>query len=235
MRTYDTPFGKLPSVTTILSLLDKPGLALWYGKHGTKKAKELTRAAGDRGSAVHAYAEHAYKQGGGTLDTPKSALSYCRSFMKLFEVYHVAPLLLEKVVYSKDGYAGTLDFAGDDGITVVLDWKTSKRIYFSHAMQVSAYAWAAREMGLIHSPILPAIVRLKEDGKFPEIKEVPEWERIYSEAWLPLVAVFQASQKPARWLRKVSLCETGKEELLANKTIKETSSASCVSAPALGS
>lgn len=57
-RLYITPEGNLPSMTSILSVLDDGGgLDSWRDRVGHEEADRITREAGDRGNALHDYNE----------------------------------------------------------------------------------------------------------------------------------------------------------------------------------
>jgi hypothetical protein len=52
-RTYHTPSGDLPSVTTVLSILSRDDIAAWRERVGFEKADEVLRRAGVRGTRFH--------------------------------------------------------------------------------------------------------------------------------------------------------------------------------------
>jgi len=57
-RFYVTPEGNFyPSITTILSLQDKPGLKKWRETVGEKEAKRISQDSMRIGTAVHQMAE----------------------------------------------------------------------------------------------------------------------------------------------------------------------------------
>ena len=111
-------------------------------------------------------------------------------------VYH-APL----------GYAGQLDFLAADaeGNPVLVDWKTSKAVYWNHSLQVVAYAKALREMrrGTVSAM---RIVRIgREDADF-EVREIPraDWKRLGSlfEACIPLSDAMREGERDYRKTRR---------------------------------
>jgi hypothetical protein len=114
----------------------------------------------------------------------------------------------ELMVYHAElGYAGQLDFlaADRDGNPVLVDWKTSKSIYWNHHLQVVAYAKALHAMGrgVVSSM---RIVRIgREDAEF-EVCEIPrdDWKRLGSlwECCIPLAEAFDAAQKDYRKRQK---------------------------------
>jgi hypothetical protein len=66
-RLYDTPGGKLPSVTTILDKTKpaeaKAALEQWRKNVGHAKAQQITTEAANRGTRMHTYLEHYVKTG----------------------------------------------------------------------------------------------------------------------------------------------------------------------------
>jgi hypothetical protein len=56
-RVYLIGNNKYPSVTTILGVINKPGLMYYYGKHGTKKAQTLSNHFRIMGIRLHKYIE----------------------------------------------------------------------------------------------------------------------------------------------------------------------------------
>ncbi len=110
-------------------------------------------------------------------------------------VYH-APL----------GYAGQLDFLAADaqGNPVLVDWKTSKSVYWNYNLQVVAYAKALREMGRGTVSAM-RIVRIgREDAEF-EVHEVPRdpdgtWRSLglLFESLVPLSDAFRVAERDYR-------------------------------------
>ena len=57
-RTYFTPDGDFPSITTILGkTANQPWLQAWKDKVGEEEANRISKKATDRGTLVHEYAE----------------------------------------------------------------------------------------------------------------------------------------------------------------------------------
>ena len=150
-RVYETPQGRFPSVTTVLSKTgNKLEILKWRESIGDKKADEILRVACARGDGTHLNAEHWLK----TREEPKLNLMtrrYWRS-MRPFLDQVDRPLLIEGAVWHKDGYAGTLDCLatltefGDEPI--LCDWKTADRPktrdrLYDYSLQCAAYVKAA--------------------------------------------------------------------------------------------
>src|SRR4051812_12475871 len=51
-RHYVINGERLPSVTTILGVLDKPGLAIWRGNVGNAEAARISKEATDHGTEI---------------------------------------------------------------------------------------------------------------------------------------------------------------------------------------
>jgi genome maintenance exonuclease 1 len=64
-RLYDTPGGKLPSVTTVLEKTKpeekKQALQEWRNRVGHAQAQAITTEAANRGTRMHTYLEHYVK------------------------------------------------------------------------------------------------------------------------------------------------------------------------------
>jgi len=53
-RKYQTPEGiNLPSITTVLSILSRDGIAAWRKRVGEEEANRISRVASTRGTKVH--------------------------------------------------------------------------------------------------------------------------------------------------------------------------------------
>jgi hypothetical protein len=57
---YQIAGKTVPSVTTVLGVLDKEGLTKWYGRLGLEEAERQKNEAADFGSKVHAAIEAVY-------------------------------------------------------------------------------------------------------------------------------------------------------------------------------
>jgi len=189
-RFYTIDGTEYPSVTTVLSILDKgENLLSWSAEQACKyisqnlnsgmsldvlfenariNFKAVRDEAGDIGSEVHGLIEQNIK--GQWVDTknlrPESRKAFF-AFLNWRREHKVNFIHLEMTVYSKKfAYAGTLDTVLEyEGKRFVCDWKTSGSIYDTFPLQVASYREAAKEMG-IHTDG-EIIVRLdKNTGKF---------------------------------------------------------------------
>jgi hypothetical protein len=152
------------------------------GREG--KAKTPTselKGAADRGTSIHDMAEKLAKDLFSTGQMPKKAsirsdlTGYAEALWKFYnervkdklEVVHVEVT----VVSLSNQYAGTLDLIlhnPKSGEFYIIDWKTSKAIYESHLLQITAYEHAAREQEWIprDAASYATVVRLGADGNY---------------------------------------------------------------------
>jgi hypothetical protein len=157
---------RFPSVTTILSVINKPAIPRWAAKSVAEyaiknhhvwsqldgpAAVDLLKGAPWRytsermnlGTAVHEAVErYILKQPAVTW--PADIAPYMASFERFLEEWRPRFESTETSVYSRThGYAGTLDMlVWIDGELILLDVKTGKRAYPEAGLQLNAYARA---------------------------------------------------------------------------------------------
>lgn len=158
-----------PGVTTLLGKgLPKPALPYWSAKTvaeyvvdnpetvdnlrslGRGPAVAALKAipwqardeAAVRGTDVHSLAEDVIH--GREVDVPEHILAHVEGYVKWLDTFAVEPVLTERQVANRSlWYAGTFDAIVRIGGEVwLLDWKTSKGVYGSTALQVAAYEGA---------------------------------------------------------------------------------------------
>ncbi|MFI7096417.1 hypothetical protein [Streptomyces lydicus] len=164
---------KVPGVTSIVGMLPKDFLTFWAAKESATAAvdnwdivsdlvkrdpagaidylknahRRKSKAASDLGSAAHDLFE---RQARGETINLRHVHADVKPHVRWFDEFlqEIQPefLHLEETVWSDTfQYAGSFDaIAVVDGETVVLDWKTSKSVYDSVALQLSAYRYADR-------------------------------------------------------------------------------------------
>lgn len=170
-RIYNTPDGKFPSVTTVLSILSEDAIAAWRARVGEEEANRVSGRASARGTKVHSIIED-YLNGKETTDY----LPHIRQSLA-----NVEPILdsrigrifgIEVPLYSRHlGLAGRCDAIAEfDGVISIVDWKTSrypksKDKISNYFCQMSAYAimWEERT-GM---PITNLVVVMDVDGHEP--------------------------------------------------------------------
>lgn len=128
-RLYITPTDeKLPSMTSVLSVLDDGGIEKWRDKVGHEEADKITQEAGDRGNALHDYNEAYLKNELKRSDLKGQArVLFNRVKPYLDEIQLV--LATEVPLWNlDDGYAGRVDCIGmlHDEL-MIIDHKNSRR------------------------------------------------------------------------------------------------------------
>jgi hypothetical protein len=159
LRHYDVNAQKLPSVTAILGATESPekkaSLDAWRARVGVKKAKEITKGASDRGTAMHNIIEK-FLLGQGYLDLTdvgKDAQTMAQQIIdkglkdRLSEFWG-----LEVTLYYPGLYAGATDVVGIyDNEESIVDFKQSNQIkkrewIGDYKLQLAAYALAHNEI-----------------------------------------------------------------------------------------
>lgn len=151
MHIYECPDGKLvPSVTTILQILGNKEIIKWannLGFHHINYEKKLDSLA-EEGTKMHLVMQHIVDE---TLhekpiefvdkfEEEKYTL-LADKFCNMIKDYPYTTIFTEKsFVSSKLGYGGTIDwFADMSGLKMINDFKSSKRVYMKHLLQLGGY------------------------------------------------------------------------------------------------
>lgn len=137
---------EVPSVTTIIKILNKPFIAQWANSLGWKRQsyKKVLEESADRGTFVHELLHEYLFNEGKLFDTsnPEIVNFICENIQtfKNFQSYHdLKPIWGEKS-FSSDRFGGTVDLYCElDKKKTILDFKTSKQFYSSHFIQLGAY------------------------------------------------------------------------------------------------
>jgi len=163
----------VPSVTTILSVINKPALISWAANTAIQSVQEQIEPgiaydevqlmtifessrlahhkkkadAGALGTFVHNWVEAHIKGENPTMPVNEKLQSACLKFLEWEEKYNVKFLVSEQIIFSKKyRYTGKLDFICTiDGKLYLGDLKTSSGIYTEMFMQTAAYRYAREE------------------------------------------------------------------------------------------
>lgn len=182
--TYRNKFGEIvPSVTTILKVINKEALVYWANALGWKKIsvkKELDRTS-MVGTLVHEYIEATItNQPEETIkniefdidnclddESKQEAFNSIESFNKFWDKYkdEYKILTCELPLYG-DSYAGTCDIiAKHNGDLCIMDIKTSKQFHFTMFLQLAAY-WNLYKKLYNKTPKKVGVLRVdKKDGR----------------------------------------------------------------------
>lgn len=161
-HVYKVDGKRVPSVTTIIGILDKPALFHWAAEMGLKGIDPRTYRddKADVGTIAHAMIEahllgqdpvskgHAVCKDKLLWPEAETAFGAYLKWRESFEVRVVATeIKMESALYRCGGCPDLVGFAGDE--LRLFDWKTSGGIYDSHVIQVAAYVgmWNERHPG----------------------------------------------------------------------------------------
>jgi hypothetical protein len=184
----------VPSVTTILGVINKPMLMAWAAntaidyireqmkpgvaldevqlmtifENAKKSPYQKRKDAGDLGTLVHKWVEDYIHGLNPPVPVNEGMRKSVEQFMSWVSVYNVKFLCSEQMIYSKEHrYTGTLDFICNiDGKLYVGDLKTSKGIYNEYFIQTAAYRHARNEEFPEEKFEGQIIIRVGKDGDF---------------------------------------------------------------------
>jgi genome maintenance exonuclease 1 len=172
-RHYISPNGtKLPSVTTVLSLLSEVGIQAWKNRVGEAEADKVSTRALANGNELHLIVE-AYLDNK-PLDKYKNPVA-----LKLFEqmkpeLHNITNIRAQEVqLYSENlGVAGRVDCLGEyKGVLSVIDFKSSRKrktksLVKGYFLQATCYAMMIEELDKMEKTKVDQIVILisAEDG-----------------------------------------------------------------------
>ena len=199
-RFYVTPDGLYPSITTVLNVRKREGLAEWRRRVGEDVANYIARTAATRGTKVHKMCED-FLNNEEVVKDNREFLPWC-----LFQ--QMKPVLEEKLnnIYAQEAglwsdkyqVAGRVDCIAEwEGVPSIIDFKTSRserndEYNESYYIQAAAYAEMFEER--TGTPIEQIVILVvTEDGQIQEFVKkkhdylpmlvetieqfVSEWER----------------------------------------------------------
>jgi len=202
VRLYETPEGnKYPSITTVLSVRNKKGLAEWRKRVGNDVANHISRTAANRGTKVHHMCED-YLNNQNIDHHKQHFLPYCLfSELRDNALSYIDNIYAQEAGLYSDKYkvAGRVDCIADyKGVPSIIDFKTSTKerkdeYNESYYIQGSAYAEMYKERtGIDISQVVILVVT--EDGTVQEfikqkhdylgtlVETIAEWNN-QQEAW----------------------------------------------------
>lgn len=171
---YKTSDGtRVPSVTTILGILNKPALLEWAWRCGCDGLdyKAVRDQAADIGTLAH-YLIMCHLQGI-EPDTPQwspadvdRAENCVLSYLEWERGKDLKPLLIEQqLVSEEDKFGGTVDCVAElNGEIVLVDYKTGKAIYPEMFAQLAAYRHLLAGVVTVKSARILRIGRDENEG-----------------------------------------------------------------------
>lgn len=135
-------------VTRVLDVIAKPYFYRWYAKHGWEWCNNYRDDRAAFGTRVHKEIEHFLEDGEVWVDNEEMFDCLQVFASEFYGVHELKDFELEMHLFNQEfGYAGTCDYVGEfDGKKMVLDWKTSKRVYDNYPLQIAAYLYAYEQM-----------------------------------------------------------------------------------------
>jgi hypothetical protein len=137
---------EVPSVTTVLKILNKPSLINWANYLGFKRQNvdNVLKSSAEIGSFIHDLAESVIRGNYPVYKIPDEfdknliKIPYA-NFLNWYNKNALEPILIEKG-FATDNFGGTFDFYGKlNGNNTLIDFKTSKNFYMSQFIQLSGY------------------------------------------------------------------------------------------------
>jgi hypothetical protein len=203
-RHYVINGERYPSVTTILNMLEKSGLAKWRGSVGNIEADRISLEATTHGTAIHSLVEIVNRGNRQQLGPLERAI--IDPYVRWFDENVSACLAAEKLLSSRQWkFAGTTDaimLMLADEATAIVDFKTSKTDLAQRewALQTAAYALAAEEEEIEATRRIIVRIPKSEPGSL-YVTEFPVDELLDDQrAFLAVLRVFQwhAKRGPVR-------------------------------------
>lgn len=194
----------IPSVTEVISVINKPYLYGWFAKHGWKECERIKREAGELGSRLHDAIESYLR--GESRDLSGRELVMLEMFRSWRIENDFRPMELEKKVVSRQHrYHGTFDALGtfgDSSELVICDWKTSSSINDEYALQLAAYAAAYEEetgIGITNGLIVRMDKKATSKKQF-EVKEFKNLPRFF-DVFLDCLSLWNFVNKKDKWAK----------------------------------
>lgn len=150
MHIYECPDGKkVPSVTTILQILGSKEIIYWANRLGFRHIDydAEMNALADAGTKMHAMVQQIVDPNCTATVSFKDQFEKERydllamRFSNMIKDYSYNTVFTEKTfVSSKLGYGGTVDwFAEMSSFNMLNDFKSSKKVYMKHLLQLGGY------------------------------------------------------------------------------------------------
>lgn len=198
--------NKLPSVTTILGVLRKIGLEMWFKMNTMEFINRATSKGKAVGTATHEAISHFILTGESKIETewPEEVTYALKSFM-LFrkENPDIKLTLSEEALTSKKyGFNGTIDAPSPP---ILIDWKSSEckekekpQIYDEAKYQTASYTYLWNENhpeNLIDTVYIVAIAKDKVSYDMYKM-EKKEIDQCFNKVFLPCLSIYNYQRKP---------------------------------------
>ncbi|MCK4320978.1 PD-(D/E)XK nuclease family protein [candidate division WOR-3 bacterium] len=154
IRYFNEAKKRLPGVTTIIGVLNKPLLVPWANNLGLQgiNVKDYVSDKADIGTLVHEmmFCDLSGKDVDTSYYTAVQIEIAQNSFKKYLDwkkQHTIKPIILEEgMVSERFQFGGTIDnLCSLDGVLTLIDYKTCKALYSEHFIQVTAYRQLLKE------------------------------------------------------------------------------------------
>ena len=177
-RFYATPEGKLyPSVTTVMSILNKDAIMEWRRRVGEEQANKISSRAARRGTKLHTVCEN-YLQNKDVSKTMPDTMSLFKSIKPIIDKYIDNVYAIEAPLYSHHlRVGGRVDCIAEyDGKLAIIDYKTSSRQkdesqIQNYFMQCAAYAVMFEERTAIPVSRIAIVMAVENDNPLLFVKK----------------------------------------------------------------
>ena len=204
-RKYDNEY---PSVTTVLGVLRKIGLEMWFKWNTAKFCDEASEKGKLIGTQIHEAIENYIlkKEVKVTTEYGEEVSNVLKSFMLFRKEHPEIELEWSEITLTSKahGYNGTMDCrAVRASSSIILDWKSGECkkkdapvIYDEYKYQVAAYVYAYNEVN--NANIDTAIIVCFAKDKVSYILYEMNWEEIsscFKEVFLPALKIYNYQNK----------------------------------------
>jgi ATP-dependent exoDNAse (exonuclease V) beta subunit len=162
-RTYFTPGGAYPSITTVLGkTANNPWLAQWKARVGEEEAARVSKEATDRGTLIHSFAERHFNGESIWEELRAHPLDIRKMTRDLISVVEPGVEEIygqEQILWSnKYRAAGRTDMVGVwKGKPTIIDFKTSKKA--KQASQIRDYFLQCCFYAIAHNELYDTNIR----------------------------------------------------------------------------
>lgn len=192
----DRDGNPLPSVTTILQVLNKPKLTDWKLAVGKSRAESTVKAAAEFGTVVHSAIQSIVEDGQVPTFQDQRVSTTIENLMKWINNNVEEWVCMEMAVYHHDlKYAGTFDgiVKLKSGKYALIDFKTSKSIHPDYYLQMCAYANAQDvedDVFDLRNLDCGILVHLNHSTLMWEAVVVDVWDSQLKAVWLTLTQMY---------------------------------------------
>jgi hypothetical protein len=224
-HSYTLDGVKVPGVTSVIGILDKPALVGWAAKESAsyaiehwdelaelpmmQRADKITSARFDtnkkattKGHRIHELGEKLSK--GEPVEVPDEYRQPAESYARFLDAWDIETIRTETpICHTEYRYAGTFDaiaYSPRLG-TVMLDIKTGGRVYSEVALQLAAYRFA--DLMIDDEPMIPTDGGVVAHVLADTVDMVPiKQDETITSTFLYLLEVFETWHRRTDWKKK---------------------------------